>query len=88
MCNCITIIKEKALANYREGNEFNKPVESVGMREVTFPIIANTIEMRTYTTLDVELEGAKRKQMRTIIHTFCPFCGEKYGAHQQPADQD
>ena len=82
MCNCISDIKEKALRKYKEEDSFNKPVESVSMREISFPIIANRLEMRTYTTLEIQLAESRRRKSTTIIHTFCPFCGEKYG--EQP----
>lgn len=79
MCDCINTLPTKALENLNERNAFKKPVESVSMREITFPIITNRLEVRTYTNLDIQLEGQARKKAHTIIHTFCPFCGQKYG---------
>lgn len=80
MCKCINEIEGKALAQLQEQSEFKKPVIGVRMQGVTFPIIENSLTTRTCNQLEIKLEGQKKRPQMAMVHTFCPFCGEKYKA--------
>jgi hypothetical protein len=79
MCDCISKIEEKATAQLQEQPKFKKPVTKVRMQGVVFPLIGNTLTTRTCNMLEIELEGQKKRPEMTISHSYCPFCGEKYG---------
>lgn len=32
---------------------------------------------RTVNTLEITLEGQKKKEVMNMLHTYCPFCGVK-----------
>ena len=53
-----------------------KPLKSA-LVQSSFMFSGN-VSRRTYTDLEVEIEGRKSKVKTQIIHTFCPFCGAKY----------
>jgi len=78
MCECITKAEEKADEMIRGGNQFKKPVKKVRVTGIAWPIINNEMTLRTCSKLEIELEGQKKKPEMTLIHTYCPFCGEKY----------
>jgi hypothetical protein len=78
MCDCITEIEKKALTTLREQQKTKKPVASVRMRGVAFPMVGNKLTTRTCNMLEVELVGQKRSLEMSMFHSFCPFCGEKY----------
>ena len=65
MCNCIEKI-EAQLAKYHD-------VVSISLNEVTSNEVTSV--GRTFTTYNYTV-GKKKKTAR-IIHSHCPFCGEK-----------
>lgn len=82
MCDCVTEIQKRALADMQEKKRYKKQVVNVRMKGVVFPIIENKMSARTRTSseLEVELEGQKKRQKVSMFHNYCPFCGEKYDA--------
>ena len=79
MCECVKELEKKTLDYLRgEGRSFKKPVVKTRLKDVSFPVIKNTLVMRTSSDLEIELEGQKKKPTKAIIHSFCPFCGVKY----------
>jgi hypothetical protein len=55
---------------------FRKPFEKVEI-EVGFFMTGNKMETRTYSRAVISLRGQKKKESVNILHSFCPFCGEK-----------
>lgn len=39
--------------------------------------IDNSLVLRTCSRAIIELEGQKKKLEQNIMHSYCPFCGEK-----------
>ena len=80
MCDCIKRIEEK-LHGQLKGQEFKKPFESVEVEQGFF-IKDNIMQTRTYSRAIITLTGQKKKLDTNIVHTFCPFCGEKIESKQ------
>lgn len=76
-CTCISDIEKKILDRLIEKNKFNKPVKAVKMQGVVIQFGSNQAVLRTSNTLEIELEGQKKKQSINMLHGFCPFCGVK-----------
>lgn len=76
-CNCISEIEEKVQANITERGLYKKPVRRVTLQGVTFVVNGNRMETKTYNTMDIELDGQKKHETLSMVHSFCPFCGTK-----------
>lgn len=87
MCKCISDIEAKILENVKETRRYKRQVVSVRMRGVAFPIIGEIITCRTYNALHVTLDGQKKPMEESMFHTFCPFCGKKYGVDDVKAGE-
>ena len=66
-------IENKAFEDLQNFPRFKKPVESVKLKGVGFPIVAGVLSTRTLNALEVSLEGQKKKAEISIFHSFCPF---------------
>jgi hypothetical protein len=73
-------IEEKALDSFRATSRFKKPVTRVRMGGISFPMVDGELLMRTANELQVTLEGQKKVESVSMMHSYCPFCGEKYEA--------
>lgn len=85
MCNCITEIEKMAFDKVKQQNEgeFTKGA----LIQTGFQIRNNKITDRT-TISEYEFTfapkkkdgtiGKPKKQTVNIVHSYCPFCGEKY----------
>lgn len=76
-CTCIEDIEKKALDRLIEKSKFNKPVKAVKMQGVVIQFGGNQAVARTSNTLEIELEGQKKKSTMSMLHSYCPFCGVK-----------
>jgi hypothetical protein len=89
MCNCIKTTKEMTLAKLREIAATQTPPVVIG-DEVELLGTGLTIKNNTmlfvthnelkYTRQDTKKDGSlgqPKKVIMAIIHSFCPFCGEK-----------
>lgn len=75
MCDCIKKLKKKLDENCKT-QTFRKPYEKVEI-EQAFVMDGNKMKLRTYTKAIVTLTGQKKKIEHNILHSHCPFCGEK-----------
>ena len=74
-CNCLTQIEEKMLNKFYEDNRYKKPVLKVEIEKGL--IFGKELTTRTYCSVEIELEGQKKKVKQNLMHTYCPFCGVK-----------
>ena len=79
-CTCISDMENKALAQLKESDQFNKPVKAVRIKGVVIQFGGTKAVVRTINVLEIELEGQKKKQTMSMVHSFCPFCGIKQGS--------
>lgn len=79
MCDCVNDIEARLLENVKASGRHKKPVLSVSLKGVGFPIVRGELQVRTCSTIEVTLDGQKKKDEVSLFHVFCPFCGEKYG---------
>ena len=77
MCNCVKEIEEKTFEKYQKKNPFRRPVKRVELKGVAF-LFGENVKMKTVNELEIELEGQKRTKSVSVVHSFCPFCGEKF----------
>jgi len=75
MCDCIKILEEKLHERCLE-TSFKKPFESVEI-EQAFVMTGNVMTTKTYSRAIITLTGQKKKIDSNIMHSHCPFCGEK-----------
>lgn len=78
-CTCVPKLEKKATETFKNSGQFKKPVSKVTMDGVGFAIADSNMELRTFSYLEVELEGQKKLERINLFHTFCPFCGVKQG---------
>lgn len=76
MCNCLTDIQKKISEKYPEWK--GKKVISITPPTV-FYIQNDKMVSGTSSDFDIKVEGIKKDYPVSIKHTFCPFCGVKYG---------
>jgi hypothetical protein len=78
MCECITTIQNKVIAD----QPFKDKVVVSAEIDSTFVIIDNEdssdMDQQTYSKMEVVIEGKKKPQTMNLNHNYCPFCGEKY----------
>ena len=77
MCNCVEEIEEKVLARKAEDPRIKKPIERVRMRDQAIRLGTAGTGVDTFSIFELTLEGQKKKVPVTVIHSHCPFCGEK-----------
>ena len=80
MCTCVKDLEEKAHESFRATSRFKKPVIRVQMGGISFPLVDGKLLMRTTNELQVTLEGQKKVETVSMMHSYCPFCGTKYEA--------
>lgn len=86
MCNCRKDLQEDKdglAAAYVARKHKGATIKSAELVEYAFPFVqrkdgSKTLLCVTTTTLRVETNERKRPVDITILHTYCPFCGEKY----------
>lgn len=85
MCNCIKEIEEKTfqVIQYQNDGEFTKG----NINPSSFPIVNNQFKNRqTHSEYEFTFApkkkdgsiGKSKKKTVNIMHSYCPFCGEKY----------
>ncbi|MCU7934147.1 MAG: hypothetical protein KZQ99_04610 [Candidatus Thiodiazotropha sp. (ex Dulcina madagascariensis)] len=79
MCNCIARIEQATVARLEQANPYNRPVRAAIVKNTKLTIHDGLLT-KTTTDLEITLSGKTHKPVETVEHTFCPFCGEKYGA--------
>lgn len=92
MCKCIEQLKLDEgglIAKYVAKQKAT--VKKIEFNQVGFPFIrradgSTQLGMATLSVLEVETHEKKRPVKIDILHTFCPFCGVKYG--DDPADPE
>lgn len=76
-CKCISRIEQEV----KKMDYVGKKVLSAKFLSAAFVSVkkngVNTMEMTTTSKLEIELEGVKKKKTIDMMHTYCPFCGEK-----------
>lgn len=77
MCECLLEIPKKLVQNQPLKG---KVVTVAEVSEATFVYSEskNNMDMRTYSDVELQVEGKKRPVTQKMLHTFCPFCGVKY----------
>lgn len=78
MCNCVKDIEVRMLENFKSSDRYKKPVQAVSINDVGFPIVDGKLLMLTCSTLEVTIDGQKKKEKVNMFHSYCPFCGLKY----------
>lgn len=78
MCECVKLLEAEVSANINAIARYKKPVQSVSLSGVGFPIVDGRLLMRTCSDIEVTLDGQKKVERVTIFHSYCPFCGQKY----------
>jgi len=76
-CTCVSDIEKRLLAHCIEKGKYKKPVKGVRMLGTAITIGGNEAKIRTCNSIEIELEGQKKKETISMFHTFCPFCGIK-----------
>lgn len=73
MCNCVKELEKKLV-----GTEWKKK-KILKSEYVSGAIIfSSPVRFQTTGEAEVEVEGGKKKLVVPIVHSHCPFCGEKY----------
>lgn len=74
-CKCIENI-EKKLIGMEFGNK-KKKVTKAKIISVALMFGEKTLECITNSEVEIEVDGYKKPQKQTLVHSFCPFCGTK-----------
>lgn len=83
-CNCINEVTKKLEDDFKNRPRYKKPVKALEIVDVTFTLDKNMkFSQRTYSRIEIELEGQKKKTTMSLFHSFCPFCGEKATKDEQ-----
>lgn len=76
MCDCINTIEKKVFEKYKDEKFNNKTVNSANFMDIGFFASGRS---KTFSRIGLDLNGQKKKWEINMIHSFCPFCGEKVG---------
>ncbi|MBT0664744.1 hypothetical protein KI809_10575 [Geobacter pelophilus] len=86
MCNCRTTLESDEQGSIKEflAKHHKATIKRSSFKETAFPIVkskdgSTKMLCVTYSTLNVETNKKKKPIDVTIMHSFCPFCGVKYG---------
>lgn len=77
-CNCLDGITKKIVED--------QPFEGLKVTRATVKetvILFNSFGTRTMSHVELTCESRKRPVSHTLIHTFCPFCGQKYESDKE-----
>lgn len=78
-CNCISDIERRVKEHVIKNGKMKKPVNDVRMQGVVIGVTdGNDMYTRTANTMEITLEGQKKKETMSMFHSYCPFCGVKY----------
>lgn len=80
-CNCVENIKEKLLGLEYKGTA--KVIKKVSL--LNGALMSPAFNLVTNSDFEVEVEGMKRPQKQSVIHRFCPWCGDKIEKDGQEA---
>lgn len=72
MCDCIKNIETKMIGRIIK----NKPVVKADFISGAF--IEPDFKLVSTSIIEYKLEGQNKVNKQNIMHTYCPFCGEKY----------
>lgn len=76
MCNCISTISKPESYTHPKG----KTIVSVDVpTALKWDQQANTLTAVTVSVAMLTIEGRIAREPFSLSHTYCPFCGEKYG---------
>ncbi len=83
MCKCLTSLTEQSIQLLAKQNPGAVISKADGMLQVAimFEGPSRTFTDFEYTIQNKKKDGAPHKprtKKTTILHTFCPFCGNKY----------
>jgi hypothetical protein len=78
-CDCLTEIKAKLLEHVKRPGHFKKPVKRLELLGITMLLQDNKFITKTFSQVEVELEGQKKKETFQMVHSFCPYCGKSQG---------
>ena len=76
-CNCLTTIKNELLEAIQSESTYKKTVINASLKEVDMVKTGSKMFSRTYTSIEIELDGQKKLEKSNLVHTYCPFCGVK-----------
>lgn len=77
-CGCIARIEKDVTTRLGEQGRFKKPIKKVEMQGVVIRVTKDLgLQSATANTLQIELEGQKKKETMQMMHSYCPFCGTK-----------
>ncbi|MCX6216531.1 hypothetical protein [Spirosoma sp.] len=76
MCSCISELQKPVLYKHPKGKlvtAVDLPLGLVWGKE------SNQLRAMTFTEARISVEGKKTPERFKLQHTYCPFCGVKYG---------
>lgn len=73
MCNCIERVSDGVKKAY-------------AAESITVPL--EVLSGRTYTCCEVYMNDKAKPIMSNLMHSYCPFCGEKYDITTGMTDND
>lgn len=81
MCTCITELSAPALYTHPKGKLITRVEVPTALR---WEQSRNRLSAVTVSILQITVEGKEAKEKFTLDHSYCPFCGVKYG-QDEPA---
>ena len=72
-CGCIKRLETEMKEAFTKDQRFLKPIKSVSIESAL--MFGEQLTQKTYSNVDIELEGQKKIITQKITHSFCPFCG-------------
>jgi thiol-disulfide isomerase/thioredoxin len=78
MCTCIKDIEKerKKILEYIQKKKANAKIISTQLHP-TLLLLSGKTDRKTYSILEVTIEGQKKPIEVNFYHSFCPFCGKK-----------
>jgi len=84
MCDCITKLQNDKKEDWGKilKEKEKLTLEKIDFKDVTFGFSERdgkaNMWMRTSSTVELTVSERKRPIKQTLVHTYCPFCGERY----------
>lgn len=72
MCECIKKWEEKMIGFVKNGKKATKGTF------LSAAFVGTNFSLQTTSEMELEIPGQKKKIIQNLLHTYCPFCGEKY----------